>query len=452
MVKTKKTVDLINGDIDNTLRQLAMPLIIGFVLHMANGIVDMFWVSKLGDTALAALGVSEQLTLFYFTLGIGFAIGTGVVVARRIGEGDKKAADETATQALFTMFLYAIFVAIAFYFARSSILDIIGYEGTKKIYAMRYLSGIVYGIPFLYIIIQLNAIVRSTGNTVYPMYIVAFTVGINAILTPLLMFDTIFEGGWGIFGSGFATAIAQLLGMLISLRFVFKGLTPITLDFRKFKPEYDIIRRIIKRGFHSTLQYLSVSINRIALFAIANQIGGFTDAAFTIGLKFDLLTFMPMFATGVSLEIISGQNRGADKIDRIFKYFRSAVKQISFILIPMMIVAIFFGKYFAMIFTKEESIILLTQDYLRVTSLSYMFFAVGIFTTRVISGAGDTLRSFILHSAMLVVVQLPLIYFLSIHLSWGASGLYWGIFASYLIFTVLGLITLYRKSWYNVKL
>ena len=451
MVNTKRKVDVLNADIDSSLRKLALPLVLGFVLHMVNGVVDMFWVSKLGDQALGALGVSEQLTLFYFTLGIGFAIGTGVVVARRIGEGRPEEADKTASQAMFAMFIYAVIVALGFYFARGIILDIIGYEAEKKFLAMEYLSGITYGIPFLFIIIQINAIVRSTGNTLYPMYIIAFTIIVNAILTPLLMFDYFIEDGLGIFGSGFATAISHLTGMLISLRFVLKGYTPINLNFKDFVPEFDIIKRIIKRGFHSTLQYLSVSINRILLFAIANKIGGFTDASFAIALKFDLLTFMPMFATGVSLEIISGQNRGAGKTDRIFKYFWSAVKQISFILIPMMFVAIFFGKHFSFIFTDNSEISELTKSFLRVTSLAYMFFAIGIFTTRVISGAGDTLKSFIIHSSILILVQLPICYYLSFVLNWSEAGLYWGIFFSYLAFTILGLYSLYKKRWLNVE-
>jgi len=86
----KNTVDLLNGDIDKTLRQFSAPLIFSFVFNILYSWVDKYFVSKLGDEGLGAVGVSEQLLLLIFTLGIGFAIGSGVVVARRIGRVEIK--------------------------------------------------------------------------------------------------------------------------------------------------------------------------------------------------------------------------------------------------------------------------------------------------------------------------------------------------------------------------
>jgi Na+-driven multidrug efflux pump len=86
----KNKVDLLSGPIDSTLRVFALPLAISFVVHMLYAWVDTFYVSRLGSIQIAAIGISEQLIFFIFTLGGGFAIGSGIVVARKVGEGIRK--------------------------------------------------------------------------------------------------------------------------------------------------------------------------------------------------------------------------------------------------------------------------------------------------------------------------------------------------------------------------
>ncbi len=447
-------MDLLNGDIDKSLRTLGFPLAFAFILHIINGWVDKLYVSRLGGDSLAALGVSDQLGLLVFTLAIGFAIGTGVIVARKLGEGtekSKKEANETAVQAFAIMFFYSIAISIIFHFTASPLLDLLGYEKLVKTESVQYLSALVLGFPFLFLIVQLNAIIRSTGNTVYPMAIIAVTILINAVLTPLLVFDFILPEGLGIYGAGLGTAIANLLGLLINLYTINRGYTDFKLEFHKFSFNTKILSQIISKGIPSTLQYLSISINRIAMFSLVNYFGTNAVAAYTLGLSFDLFVFMPIMGAGVALEIASGQNRGAKKIKRIFAYFNSAVKQSLFILVPMIIIAQFIGSEFAGLFSDDSEIKYLTSSYLKVTSLAYIFFSVAVFGTRVISGAGDTQRSFVIYSIIMIVVQIPLSYLLSIHLDFGSSGIWWGIFLSYLLFMLISLSELYRRKWLNIK-
>lgn len=450
MTKGKK-VNVLEGDVDSSLRKLAAPLALAFVLNILNGWVDKIYVSRLGDVELASMGVSDQIRLLIFTLGIGFAVGTGVVVARRIGEGKKDEANQVATQALATMFLYAVIIAtICFYFL-NDLLSILGYTGELKANSIVYLQAILIGAPFNFLIFQSNAIVRSTGNTVFPMLMIGLTIIINAILSPFLIFDIVLENGLGVFGAGLATAISQFLGFLITLFIMQKGYTPVTLQFKGFKPDFEIIKIIVKRGIPSTLQYLSLSFNRMGMFSLANTFGVKVVAAYTLGLSFDLFVFMPIFGTAVAIEIISGQNRGAGNISRIFEYFYSAIKQISFFVIPFMAIAFFGGEYFASWFSDDTVIIEETGTFLSITSLSYMFFAVGVMCTRIISGAGDTIRSFFIYSGVLFLVQLPLSYLLATQFGLKQDGLYYGIFSSYLFFMFLGLYHIYRKKWLKIE-
>lgn len=446
-----KNVDVLQDDVDSSLRKLAAPLALAFVLNILNGWVDKIYVSRLGDVELASMGVSEQIRLLVFTLGIGFAIGTGVVVARRIGEGKKEEANEVATQALAIMFVYAILISFICFVFLDELLSFLGYVGDLKDLSTVYLQAILIGAPFNFIIFQSNAIVRSTGNTFFPMVMIGLTIIMNAILSPFLIFDIILDEGMGVFGAGLATAISQFLGMILTLYVIQKGYTPVTLKIKGFKPDFKIILKILQRGIPSTLQYLSLSFNRMGMFALANTFGVKVVAAYTLGLSFDLFVFMPIFGTAVAIEIVSGQNRGAGNVSRIFDYFYSAIKQISFFVVPFMIIAFFGGEFFASWFSKDKEIIEETGKFLSITSLSYMFFAIGVMCTRVISGAGDTTRSFFIYSGVLFLIQLPLAWILATKFDMAQDGLYFGIFISYLIFMFLGLYHVYRRKWLRIE-
>jgi len=447
-----RTVNVLNGPINSSLRQLSLPLAAGFILYILNSWVDKIYVSQLGDIEIAAVGVGETLRLFLFTLGVGFALGSSVVISRRIGEGETEKANESATQAMFSMFAYAIIVSVIFYFNIENIIRLLGYRGDLNSQSILYLKGIIIGIPFNFVLFQINAIVRSSGNTVLPMLMIAVTILSNAILSPLLIFDFTPIGALGIYGAGLATGISQWIGCGLALLILIMGYTPIKLRLKNFNVNFKLIALMQKKGIPTTLQYLTLSISRIVLIRICYLFGDEYVTAYTLGLSLDLFVFMPVFAMGVAMEIIAGQNRGANQIDRIFEYFNSSIRQIGFILIPMMFLVFFFGEHFAAFFTDDQKIIEETQLLLRITSFSYMFFAVGTFSTRIISGAGDTFRSFTIYILVLIFTQLPLAYILSISFEFGPIGIYFGIMISFTLYCLIGLIHLYKKKWVNITL
>jgi len=445
-------VDLLSGPIDSTLRVFAMPLAISFVAQMLYAWVDTFYVSRLGSINIAAVGISEQLTFFIFTLGGGFAIGSGIVVARKIGEGNHEKADRVATQAIVMMLIYSSLLAILQYLMTDMVLELMNVRGELALLSAQYLNAVVIGVPANYLIFQINAMVRSAGNSIFPMYMLFLGTALNAILSPLLVFGLGPIPRLEIFGAGLATSLAQILTVIVSIIGVRRGYTPITITFKGFRFEYNIIKTIIKISIPTSLQFLSVSVNRLLLFTIANIFGTTVVAAYTLGLKVDLFVFMSIFAVGAAIEIISGQNMGAGQYERIFRYHKSAVKQLSWLMGFLAVLVFFGGKYFSMIFTTDDSIIKETVEYFKITALSYIPFAIGIISTRVISGAGDTKRSLKIVATILILIQLPMAYLMSINTSFEQSGIWLSILISQVLFAFFGFYSMIKKKWMEIEI
>lgn len=448
----KKNVDLLNGPIDSSLRNFSLPLVASFMLSMLYSWIDKWFVSRLGDVEIAAVGLSEQFILFIFTIGVGFAVGSGVVVSRRIGEANYEDASKVASLAIVIMFFFSTLLSIIFYFLMPYILTSMGYQNEIRTEALKYLNILLIGFPFNFLTFQINAMVRSAGNTVYPMTILIITVILNAIFAPIFIFGFGIIPQMGIWGAGLATALAQMIGCLMSLNYMMKGRTIIKFKPRDIRFDKEIIKTIIKKGIPSTFQYLSSSLNRIFLFTLANKFGTTVVTAYTLGLSVDLFVYMPVFGVGIAMEIITGQNIGAKKEERIELYFRSAMKQIFVLMLCFTFVSYFFGAYFAKIFTKDQLIIEHVSEYLKITSLTYFCFAVGIITTRIISGAGDTLRSFAITSGILFLFQIAITYSLSFYFELGARGIWIGIALSILLFALVSFFNYRGKKWLSIKL
>ncbi|MCX7735454.1 MAG: MATE family efflux transporter [Candidatus Kapabacteria bacterium] len=447
-----KSVNLISGPIDSSLRKFALPLAFSFLIQNLYTWVDMYYVSRLSPTAIAALKVCEQLIFFLFSIASGFAVGSGVVVARRIGEGNKSKANHTATQSLLLMLFIAIALAIAFYFFSPFILNLMNIKGEVLILSIQYLSMIVFGIPANFLIFHINAIVRAAGNSVFPMTILITANILNAIIAPFLIFGLGPFPRMEIYGAGLATAIAQNLGFFIALFFILKKFAPIELELKSLKIDYEIFKKIFKIGVPATLQLIAVSVNRIMLTSIANMFGVIILTTYMFGLGVDLFVFMSIFAVGAAIEIITGQNLGANKIDRVFQYHKSSIKQLSFLMVVLIILVFLAGEHFTSIFISDPALIKEIVIYLRITVFTYVPFAIGIVSLRVISGSGDYNRSLRIVLFIFFGVQLPLCYVLSIYTPLSYLGIWYGILVSQIVFALLSLRILYKRKWISTKI
>lgn len=411
----------------------------------------MYFISRLGEMEVSALGVSEQLIFFIFAIGSGFGVGTGIMIARRIGEKNYEKANYTASQAIaFTAFA-SIIIAVVLYFNIPSILSLMNIEGHIASLAHTYISVIIFGVPANFLIFQLNSIVRATGNGNFQFYILLLTIILNIIFAPTFIFGVGFIPKMGVAGAGLATASAQYIGAIVAFIAVFFNRTQISLNFKKFKIDWGIIKTIVILGVPASLQLMVVSLNRIGITMIANQFGSDVLNTYILGLRVDLFVTTIIIATGGAIEVTTGQNIGANKMDRVYKYFRAALLQMFMFLSVLITLVFFFGKDFAKVFTSNPTLIHNIDIYFKYTIFYYLPFALGIASIRVISGAGDYFRTLKIVVLANFGIQIPLAYFLSHYTSMNYQGIWLSFIISQAIFAVLASVSLKNKKWLKVK-
>jgi putative MATE family efflux protein len=444
---TSRRVDLINDPIGPSLRRFAVPLAFSFIINMVYSLIDRFYVSRLGDPAIAAIGSSDQIVFLLFTLVSGFAVGSGIIVARRFGEGDRVGASRTGTQALVGMAITAALVTAVMYGLLPVIPTIMQMDTTVETLSMEYLSMLLIGFTFNLMNFQMFSIVRSTGNAVFPMTVLVITVVLNAIIAPFLIFGIGPFPELGMRGAGLATALSQISGTAIALTALIRGWTNIHLDFTQFRLDAGLLRRVAKQGLPASLQMLSVSLNRAAIFAIVAGFGTNVTAAYTLGLNIDMMVFMSVFAMGIAVETATGQNLGAQQPERVRMIHRSAITQIGILMLLLAVVVWLFGTEFVKLYSQQPETIAEATQYLNITVIGYVFFSTGLLTVRVLSGAGAALLAMSITAGSLLGIQLPLALILGYGLAMGPLGVWIALAIGYAIFTLISLVIFRRNRW-----
>lgn len=447
----RRRVDLINDPIDGSLRLFAIPLAFSFVVNMIYSLIDRYYVSRLGDAAIAAIGSSDQIVFFLFTLVSGFAVGSGIIVSRRFGEGDHTGAARTATQALVGMAVMAATVTAAVYLFMPAIPAVMRMQPEVAELSTAYLGMLLIGFTCNLMNFQMFSIVRSTGNAMFPMMVLVTTVILNAVIAPFLIFGFGPIPAMGMKGAGLATALSQMSGTVIALTALVRGKTNMRLDFSEFRLDLSLLLRVAKQGFPASLQMLSVSLNRAVIFTIVSAFGTHVTAAYTLGLNVDMFVFMSVFAVGIAVETATGQNLGAGKPDRVLGFHRSALKQMTILMVLLGIAVWFVGRPFVELYSDNPVILDEATRYLHITVFGYVFFAVGLITVRVISGSGSSIISMLVTAGCLLGLQLPLSYALSHATSLGSTGVWIGITVGYAVFAIVALAVLRTNIWMKAR-
>ena len=149
--------------------KLAWPSVLTMVLQTFNSFIDRFFVGHLGSDALAAVGIGGQVLSVLFAVGMSISAGTTALVSRAKGADETDEAREAANQSLWIAILAAaLCVAVVWPLRRVSV-GLLHVDPSATDLCIRYLSLTLLGIPALFLMLILSAVLRGLGDTVTPL-------------------------------------------------------------------------------------------------------------------------------------------------------------------------------------------------------------------------------------------------------------------------------------------
>lgn len=430
---------------------LAVPMILELVMESTFAVVDIFFVGKLGSSAVATVGLTETYLFLVYSIGMGLSMAVTAIVARRIGEHNKEEAAKSAVQSILIAILASVPFSIAGIFFAKDLLALMGADAWAIEHGYRFTQWMLGGNMIIMLLFVMNAIFRGAGDAAIAMRVLWIANGINMILDPILIF------GWGPFpamgieGAAIATNIGRASGVAVQLWVLFHGGKHIRVLGSYLKWNSALIVKILRTSLGGISQMIIGMTSWIFVMRIMSGIGSEVVAAATISVRIMMFTLMPAWGLSNAAATLVGQNLGAQHPDRAeYAVWMTGLYNMGF-LVLVSLVFFFFNRSLAGIFTDDERVIAISGEWLRILSYSYFVYGWWMVSVQAFNGAGDTKTPTLINLFFFWLLQIPLAYWLAIHMGWQESGVFWAVFISE---TSVGLFTLWlftRGSWKKVE-
>ena len=426
---------------------LSVPMVLELVLESTFAVVDIFFVARLGSSAVATVGLTESYLFLLYSIAMGLAMATTAVVARRIGEHKREEAAVTAVQAILIALLASVPFAIAGIVYAQDLLRIMGADAWTLEHGYRYMQWMLGGNAVIMLLFVINAIYRGAGDAAIAMRVLWVANGLNIVLDPILIFGFGPIPAMGIEGAAIATNIGRGAGVLMQLWILFRGGKHIRVAASQLAWHGAIAWNIVRTSLGGVGQMIVAMTSWIFLMRILASIGSEAVAGATIAIRIMMFTMMPAWGMSNAAATLVGQNLGAQQpqraeasVWRIGWYNMAYLVAVSalFFLLPRELVALF---------STDPQVVAIGAEWLRILSYSFFVYGWWMVTVQAFNGAGDTVTPTKINLVFFWLIQIPLSYWLAIHLGWQHTGVFWGVFVSE---TSVGLFTLWlfsRGKW-----
>ncbi len=441
--------DYTEGSILKALITLSIPLILTNVLQTAYNLTDTFWVGRLGSSAVAAVSLSFPIIFIMISLGMGVAIAGSILAAQQKGAKNHQMINHIATQTLVAVFFFSLVLAATGYLLSPVLIKIMKVDPQVYKDAVAYLKVSFLGMPFMFLFMVFQSMMRSIGEVKLPFYIVFSTVLLNLVLDPLFIFgyNDIIPAS-GVTGAAYASIGTQLLAAVIGLYILIKGKKGIKIDLHHYKPDKNLLKKMIRMGIPVSIEQVSRSLGIFAMIMLVTAFGTLALASYGIGSRILSFIIIPAFGLGMATSTLVGQNIGAGKPERVKKTIRLSLN-IAFGLMSIFGILFFvFAEDIARFFIPTDpAAIKESAVFIRHIAVSFGFMGILIVLVGAFRGAGKTKISMLLTLFSVWILRFPLAYFLSKYTSLGLRGIWLSYPLTNIITALLGLIILWKYHW-----
>lgn len=440
-----KQQDFTSGSIRKAIFLLAIPMILEMCMESVFAVVDIFFVGKLGSVATASVGLTESVLAIVYSIAFGLSMGATALVARRVGEKNYEDGARAGTQAILLAVALAILISLAGILFPKEILRLMG--ATKEIVEGGYMFTriMLTGNIVILLLFLLNGIFRGAGNAAIAMRSLWLANICNIILCPLLIHF------YGLIGAAIATTTGRSIGVCYQLWHLLKGKGIIKINLHHFLPNKKLMRNILKVASTATLQFLIGSASWIAMARIMTDFGSEAVAGYTIAIRWIVFFILPAFGLSNAAATLVGQNLGAGQPERAEKSVWKTAKYNAIFMACVSALFLFCAEFLVGIITTEPAVVNIAVLALRIVSLGYVFYGIGMVMMNAFNGAGDSRTPTWVNLFWFWVFQIPVAYFVAVVLNWGPKGVFISIVVTETCITITSMILFKRGKWKVVK-
>ncbi len=439
--------DLTRVPIRRAVALLAIPMVLEMIGESIFSVADMFFVSRLGIEAMAAVTLTETIIILIYALAVGLSSAATAMVARRVGEGDLHGARVATVQALVLGVLVSAAIAVPGAILAPRLLALMDASPRTIADGAIYTRIMLAGNVTIMLLFLINAVFRGTGSAALSMRALWLANGINIVLDPALIF------GWGplpelgLQGAAIATTFGRGVGVIYQLSLLARGRGRIHLRPRDLRVDWPVMARLLRVARGGVLQYLISTSSWILLVRFVSGFGDAAAAGYGVAVRIIHFGILPAWGVANAAATLMGQNLGAGQPDRA----AAAVWRTGFYnVIFMSVVGALFilkAEYLVRLINQDPEVVRNGVDCLRTFSFGFCFYAYGMVLAQAFNGAGDTTTPTVINLFCFWLFQLPLAWLLSQHTGLEVRGVFLAVICAEAVLTIVAVLVFRRGRW-----
>lgn len=445
--------DYTQGSIRRAVFLLAVPMILEMCMESVFAVVDIFFVGRLGmNEAVATVVLTESVLTIVYSLAIGLSMAATAMVARRIGEKNPEAASKAGMQSLLIAFFVTAIVSITGLIFAPDILKLMGASAETIRIGTTFTRIIFGGSIVIMLLFLINGIFRGAGDASMAMRSLWIANICNIILCPVLIHGAGPIPAYGITGAAMATTIGRGIGVLYQLYHLFSGKRVIKIKTSDFLPDWPIIKSISNIAWTGTAQFLIASASWMVLARIMAEFGDTAVAGYGVAIRLIMFFLLPAWGLSNAAATLVGQNLGAQQPLRAEQSVWSTVRYNTIFMIFVTMVFLLFAQPIVGFMNKDVTVDSYAVQALRIVSLGYIFYGIGMVVTNAFNGAGDTKTPTLINVFGFWLFQVPIAYLLAIVFKLGPKGVFIAIVLAETGISIAGIILFKKGNWKKVKI
>ena len=364
--------DLTTGSISRHIVEMAVPMAIGMLIQTLYFLVDLYFVARLGDAAIA--GVSLGGTLMYVVLGLTQMLGVGTValISHAVGRKNQADANLIFNQSIVLSVLCAALALAGGYTLGVRYLQSVAADAATVAAGISYIHFYIPGLALQFALIAMGSALRGTGIVKPTMIVQVLTLLLNIVLAPILI------AGWGtghalgVAGAGLASSIAIAAGVLMMAIYFARMEKYVGFHGDLWRPRMHTWKRMLAIGFPAGGEFALMFVFMAVIYSVIRDFGAPAQAGFGVGGRVMQAIFLPAMAIAFSTPAVAGQNFGARKAERVHATFRDAVLMSSVVMFGLTLLCQWDPAWFISRFTSEAEVIAVGSVFLRIISLNFV--------------------------------------------------------------------------------
>jgi len=402
--------DLTQGPIPGHLVAMAVPIAAGMLAQTLYFLIDLYFVARLGEAALAGVGAAGIAMFVVMALTQMLGVGTMALISQSVGRKDHDEADLVFNQALSLALVCTAGTFVGGYLLAEHYMRAVGADPATMAAGTTYLAWFMPGLALQYVNMVMISGLRGTG-VVKPTMVVQFvTVLLNAALAPVLIAGMLTGRPMGVAGAGLASTIAVAAGTVL-LALYFRTLEKyVHIRPASWRPRLAIWGRMVNIGLPAGGEFGFMFLYMAVIYWVIRDFGAAAQAGFGLGTRLMQSIFLPAMAIAFATGPIAGQNFGAQQFGRVRETFSAAAKVSVALMAVLTLLCQTRPEWLVRSFTGDPAVIEVASHFLRL--ISWNFAASGLIFTcsGIFQGLGHTWPALASTASRIVTFMLPAIW------------------------------------------